>query len=165
MSEVKKYAVLENNIVIEILDLTDEEVVKEASYHEAVILIDDMIPQPEVGWLLVGNKLESNSVSMTQDQKDLFQQKAQRKFGLYILPIAVDQIGARNLKLAREGIPADVATLAAQMASIKVLLEGGALKTVRGLCAGIKPMHPNHSDILDFVISEITVFLNNNGWN
>lgn len=162
---MRLHAILDNNIVTEILELDEALYAKEAAYHDLVLDVEDMIPRPEVGWVLEGNKLVPASAQMTQDQLDEFQQKAQRLFGLYLLPIAVDKIGARNLKLAREGTPTDVAALASAMASIKVLLEGGALKTVRGICGSIKPGFPHHSDILDLVINEITAFLTNNGWN
>lgn len=152
-------------IVTSVVDLGDSEVAAASSSNEMVIDIEDMIPQPEAGWKLDGNKLVPGQTEMTLDQADLYQQTAQRKFGLKLLPMAVDMVGARNFKLYREGTAVDVAVLAGQMASIKLLMEGGALKTVRSLCSYLKPSFPNHEDILDFIIAEITNFLTNNGWN
>lgn len=162
---MRKYAIVTNQVVSSIIDADDENASELVKTNEMVIDIGDQIPQPEVGWTLSGNCLIAPVQNMSFDELDAYQQKAQRLFGLKILPLAVDKIGARNLKLAREGTPADVATLASQMASIKVLLEGGALKTVRTICGAIKPMHPNHSDVLDEVMAEITNFLQQNGWN
>lgn len=162
---MRKYAIVSNQVVQSIVTVEDEAASELVRTNEMVIDIEDQIPQPEVGWVLSGNALLAPIQNMSNDQLDAYQQKAQRLFGLKILPAAVDKIGARNLKLSREGTPADVATLASQMASIKVLLEGGALKTVRSICGAIKPMHPNHADVLDEVIAEITNFLQQNGWN
>lgn len=161
----RKHAVLQNNVVSEILLLEEEQVSAKAKEAETIIDIEDTIPQPEVGWVLSGNLLTAPTQSMSPDELDAYQQKAQRIFGLKILTLAVDKVGARNLKLAREGTPADVAALGSQMASIKILLEGGALKTVRSVCNAIKPMYPNHADILQATADEITTFLQNNGWN
>lgn len=162
---MRKYAVVQNNIVIEVLQLDEAGVAHEASYHDLVIDIQDQTPEPEIGWILDGNKLVSANASMTDDQKDMFQQSAQRKYGLTLLPTAVDKIGARNLKLAREGTPVDIVALSTQMTSIKLLLEGGALKTARAVCVAIKPSFPNHADILQEVVDLITNFLTNNNWN
>lgn len=158
------YAVINNNTVTQVLQL-DEEACVELSKNNQVVDIEDLIPRPEVGWTLNGNHLDPQSSNMSNDELDAFQQKAQRLFGLYLLPLATDKVGARNLKLTRESVSVDVASLAAQMASIKILLEGGALKTVRGLCLSTKPAFPNHVDILDWIISEINNFLIKNGWN
>lgn len=162
---MRKYAIVSNQVVTSIVDADDEAASELVKTSEMIVDIEDQIPQPEVGWVLSGNSLVLPTESMSPDELDAYQQKAQRLYGLKILTLAVDNIGARNLKLAREGTPADVATLGSQMASIKILLEGGALKTVRSICNAIKPMHPNHADVLDDVIAEITTFLQNNGWN
>lgn len=156
------YAIIDNNIVTEVKELSEADYQREASYHGLIVEITDMIPQPEVGWILQGNQLVMANASMTDDERDLFQQRAQRLFGLHILPTLIDQMGARNLKLARQGTPVDVATLASQMASIKLLTETGALKTVRTICTALKPAFPNHADILDNAINEINNFLANN---
>lgn len=161
---MRKYAIVFNQVVTSVIEAEDDEIVDIMRASQMVIDIEDQIPQPEVGWVLSGSRLTLPNYELSLDEQDAYQQKAQRLFGLKILPLAMDKLGARNLKLSRDGTPADVTTLASQMASIKILLEGGALKTVRGLCVSIKPMHPNHADILDEVIAEISNFLESNGW-
>lgn len=54
---MRKYAILDNNIVTEILDLEDEGYIHEASYHQMLIDIQDLVIPPQVGWILSGNKL------------------------------------------------------------------------------------------------------------
>ncbi len=54
---MRKYAILDNNIVTEILDLEDEGYIHEASYRQMLIDIQDLVIPPQVGWILSGNKL------------------------------------------------------------------------------------------------------------
>lgn len=162
---MSKHAIVNNNLVTEVRDISDSEYAELSKSNQLLIDIENAIPEPAVGWILVGNKLQMAGSSLTLDQLDAFQQSAQRKYGLLLLPVLVDKMGARNFKLSREGTPVDVAALATQMASIKLLLETGALKTVRNICNALKPAFPAHADILQYAIDEITNFLISNGWN
>ncbi len=54
---MRKYAILDNNIVIEILDLDDDSYIRESSRHQILIDIQDLIIPPQIGWELSGNKL------------------------------------------------------------------------------------------------------------
>lgn len=114
---------------------------------------------------VVEDHVPEDSSPLSQDQADALQQRLQREFGLQLLPELVDQIGAINLKLSRSGQGVDVASMASQMASIKLLLEGGALKTVRGICAQLKPAFPVYANVLEHGIVSITNFLHRNGWD
>lgn len=161
---MRKYAVLQENVVVEISDMEDSQC-QERSRLETIIDIEDQAPQPEIGWVFSQNKIVPTEPVSDPDQLDAIQQKSQRLFGLKLLPRAVDMVGARNLKLAREGTPANVASLATQMQTVKLLLEGGALKTTRTVCTALKPSFPEHSDILQFVMDEINNFLAEHGWD
>lgn len=54
---MRKHAILDNNHVIKIMDLNDELYKKEASCYQLIIDIHDLLIQPQIGWLLVGNQL------------------------------------------------------------------------------------------------------------
>lgn len=54
---MRKYAILDNNVVTEIEDLDDAGVQHEASYRQLLIDITDLLIQPQIGWVLVGNQL------------------------------------------------------------------------------------------------------------
>lgn len=162
---MKKYAIIDDNLVTEILDLEDEEVTKEQAYHSLVVEIEGLNPLPAVGWELNGNTLIRPLNNLTLEQLDDIQQDSQQKFGQKVLTPYVNKLGSRNLKLARESISVNVSAMASQMALLKLLLETGALKTARGLSYQMKSIHTNHIDILDALISEITGFLNTHGWN
>ena len=161
---MRKYALVNNNIVTTIVLISsDEEYLYWASKNGMVIDVEDQ--SVEIGYILQGNKLVPANTAPQVEVTDLYQQTAQRLFGQKILPDLIDQVGARNLKLTREQVYVDVAALGLQMNTIQILLNGGALKTARGLCAALKPMFPNHSDILDLAITKITEFLVQNKWN
>jgi len=57
MSDIRKYAVLDENTVIEILDLDEAGYIHEASYHQMLVDIQDLVITPQVGWTLAGNQL------------------------------------------------------------------------------------------------------------
>lgn len=157
---MRKYAILKEGFVEEIKVMSDSEV---SEISNMIVDIQDVIPEPQIGWFLLGNRLvPANIEQMSSDEYDSYQQTAQRKYGLILLPKLVDMVGARNLKLTRESTPVDVAALAGQMASVKLLLETGALKTVRGLCFSLKPIFPLHADILQHAVDEISNFLSVN---
>lgn len=163
-----KFAIISNNLIETIMEVESEaELSAKLNLRsvQGVIDITDQVPEPQVGWALIGSELMNQTPPTTSDEHDAYQQKAQRQKGEQLCKKATDLVGARNLKLARELVPVDVALLASQMLSLKTLLEGGALKTVRGLCLAMKAAHPNHADILQSIVDEITEFLIKNNWN
>lgn len=54
---MRKYAILDNNIVTEILDLDDEECIRKSSSHQMLVDVQDLIIPPQIGWMLSGNTL------------------------------------------------------------------------------------------------------------
>ena len=54
---MKKHALVKNDTVIEIQTLTEEQVIQKSLEFQLVVDIHDLLIQPEVGWILSGNKL------------------------------------------------------------------------------------------------------------
>lgn len=54
---MRKHAILDDNVVVKIMNLDEETYVKEASYHQLIIDIEDLVVPPQLGWVLVGNQL------------------------------------------------------------------------------------------------------------
>jgi len=54
---MRKYAVVDNNEVVEVLNLDEDGYRHEASYHQLIVDIEDLLIQPEVGWIFLGNQL------------------------------------------------------------------------------------------------------------
>ena len=158
------YALLKDNVVTAVMELTDEEVVDHARSC-MVVDITDYSLTPEPGWIMEGNRVVPPPSIMTGSNADVFQQKQQRLYGQKLADRATDWFGARNLFLARESTPVDVAALSSALLNAKLLLQGGALKTARTVCTMVKSSFPNHTDIFDLIIADITAFLVANGWN
>lgn len=162
---MNKYALLKENFVLSVETLNDEEVIKKLQECYQVVQIEDIDAEPMPGWVLIGNRIVAPTELMTDEEKDKYQQNQQRLFGEKLSDKATDWFGARNLKLSREGSPVDVAALSSTLLNAKLLLQGGALKTARTVCSMVKGSFPAHVDIFDNIISEITTYLTNNGWN
>ena len=93
---MRKYAIIDNNIITEVLDLEDEGVTREQLYHSLVIDIQDLNPIPEVGWELHGNTLIRPNSDLTLEQ---FPQGLQgyydfhwRRMGMTANPLPVEKI-------------------------------------------------------------------------
>lgn len=157
------YACLKNNVVVKIQDLTEEQYRTESLVYDMIVDITNDNPQPIAGYVLSGNKIVQTTPQIEESILEM-QQTAQRIHGEGLAKIAVDKMGARNLKLAKDGVAINVMLLSQQLQGIKLLLEGGALKTVRGLCSTLKSAFPHHADILQLVIDDITNFLVRNGY-
>lgn len=53
----RKYAFLQDNKVLKIEDLEENDVREQASKFQGIVDIEDIAPQPQINWLLDGNKL------------------------------------------------------------------------------------------------------------
>lgn len=161
---MEKHACILNNSIVEIVEVVNEDHYREiASKYPTVIKIQDLVPQPQVGWILNGIILQPASLeNLSEEQLHEFQQRSQRQFGQHLLPDLIDKMGVRNLQLSKQFANIDVTTIATQMANIKLLLETGALKTARSICLMIAPGFPQHQDILEYGVNKITEFLNVN---
>jgi len=65
---MRKYAVVDNNIVSNVLDMTEEEYLNISNDHQIIIDITDLVIQPTVGWILEGNCLVPPVSSVTLNQ-------------------------------------------------------------------------------------------------
>jgi len=54
---MRKYAILNDNTVTSTLMLSDDEVVLQSVKNQLVLDIEDLLIQPQVGWVLTGNAL------------------------------------------------------------------------------------------------------------
>lgn len=158
---MRKYALIKDSVVVQTIDLEDELVPALVANSEMVIDITDQLPQPAIGYVLNGNKLEipQNNSSREQFEIDLNSRKSE--FGIKLSKAAVDKIGARNKILNKSGT--QVISLLTQLVGVKSLLETGALGTARYSCVQLKVVYTEYSDIFDEVINQINVFETNFG--
>jgi hypothetical protein len=60
MNNMRKFALLKDNIVVEIKNLSEVEVNSISHQYQLVIDIHDLLIEPSIGWVLVGNTLYPN---------------------------------------------------------------------------------------------------------
>lgn len=158
---VRKYALLNNNVISKIIECEDSSLQGLSSGNDLTIDITDMQPQPFVGWVLSGNKLE---IPQGLSDRETFEEKLndlKSTFGAALSRKCTNKIGARNKILNKSG--EQVVTLLNTLLGVRFLLEGGALGTARYSCSQLKLAYTEYADIFDYVINEINKFEQSNG--
>jgi len=158
---LRKYALLNNNVVSKIIDCEDNALQELIIGSDSVIDITEITPQPFVGWVLRGNQLE---IPQGTSDREAFEEKLndlKSTFGTSLAKICTNKIGARNKILNKSG--EQVIALLNTLLSIRFLLEGGALSTARYNCSQLKLVYTEYADVFDYVISEINQFELSNG--
>lgn len=158
---MQKYAILNNNTVTEVVELSDEDYCIYIQNNQMAIDITDMSPQPLVGYVLNGNKLEVPQGRGDREEYEYALAVKKTDFGIKLARVAVDRIGARNKILNKNG--QQVTALLNILIGVKMLLETGALGTARYSCAQLKVVYTEYSDIFDNVIEQINSFEISNG--
>ena len=126
---------------------------------------DGSIEISEIDYEILINSFDLTAFNAEmQRETNLERQKAQREFGLYLVPELIDMIGERNLTLIQNGQTVNITAIASDNSGIKLLIETGALSTARAICSQLKAKYPLHADIYDHVIDDITEFLNEKGY-
>lgn len=159
---MRLYAIVDNNIVVNVISIEEDVVSSISREHQLVIDIEDMAVRPCVGWHLEGTKF-----LVGEDQngdKYYNQQKTQREMGIRLAAEVADLIGARNLKLSAEGNSINVATVLQQLSTLKALLEAGCLRTTLLVVESIIPAFPVYSDIFSYAKNYISNFLKDMGY-
>ena len=157
---MQKYAIINNNVVTEVLDLNDDECRTYAQNNQLVIDITDTLPQPVIGYVLNGNILQIPQGLGDREEYEYTLAVKKTDFGIKLARIAVDRIGARNKILNKTG--EQVTALLNILIGVKMLLETGALGTARYSCIQLKVVYGEYSDIFDNVINQINIFENSN---
>lgn len=163
---MRKFALIRNNMVIDIQDLDDSMYMDLAPLYQLIIDIEDSYPRPNIGDIFVNNHFEVVQVEELPIETRLFYQcKAQREFAQKLINPITDKIGARNLLLISQGAPSSlVTTVVSQLTTLKMLLEGGALKTAISVINVVSPAFPTHDDIFQEIKNEIINFLNEHNY-
>lgn len=88
-------------------------------------------------------------------------QREQREYGDYLSKEMTDLVGVVNLNLASQNIAVNIAQLGQTLSGLKLLMEGGALKTSRNLCNYYKtvPDLAPYISVFDHAIEDINEFL------
>lgn len=152
----RKYALVKNNIVSEIISLEEETVPDYVKLCDSLIDVEDISPAPAVGWVLDGNTLTIPQSTSSREEFEINLNSRKSEFGTVLVKRAVDRIGARNKILIKTG--PEVMTLLTALLGVKALMETGALGTARASCVQLKAVYTEYADVFDFVITEINTF-------
>lgn len=158
---MRKYALVNNSMVTKLAEIEEDGFPELIKSNDMVIDITDDSPQPTVGWVLNGNKLEIPQNLSSREQFEIELNSRKAEFGSKLAKSAVDRIGARNKILNKSG--SQVISLLTQLLGVKSLLETGALGTARYSCMQLKTAYSEYADIFDEVISQINNFESNFG--
>jgi len=158
---MRKYAIINNNTVTDILDIEDIDYSTYSSSNQMIIDVQDMSPIPCVGYVLNGNKLEIPQGNGDREEYEYALAVKKTDFGIKLARIAVDRIGARNKILNKTGT--QVITLLNSLIGVKLMLETGALGTARYTCGQLQAVYSEYSDIFNNVIEQINSFEIDNG--
>ena len=93
------------------------------------------------------------------------QQKAQRNFGEQLAEVLIDELGEEIIILENAGTPIDVSLIISAIQPIKELMAFGLLKSARSALQALLISMPTYSDYLNSGITQITDFLQSNGWD
>ncbi len=157
-----KYALVNNNKVTAIIEKSDDESIsQEIASNNSVIDITNQSPEPKVGWILNGNKLEVPSGQTSLEEYELELATKKTNFGMELSRRGVDRIGARNKILNKTG--AQVTAMLMNLINLKMLLDTGALGTARATLVQFKALYPEYADIFQNAIDEINAFEQSNG--
>lgn len=161
---LRKHALINNNAVTATVDLDlDAEDLDRSIFlvNQLVLDIHDLSPQPAIGWVLNGNKLELPLGNSDREAYEEILADKKTEFGIKLARLCINKIGARNKILNKSG--AQVAALLNSLLSVKLLLETGALGTARASCVQLKVVYTEYSDIFDLIISQVNDFEQNFG--
>lgn len=158
---MRKYALVNNNIITDIKELEESELNLYSKNNEMIIDIEDINPQPLLRWILNGNKFEIPQGISDREQFEIILASKKTDYGIKLARLCVDRIGARNKILNKDG--AQVSALLNSLMPVKLLLETGALGTARFLCAQLKTVYTEYADIFQYVVDEINSFESTNG--
>lgn len=153
---IKLFALINNQVVTNVISFEDSEFQEYAKQNDMVLDINDLSPQPQIGWVLNGNRLEFPVSDSDRERMEITLNKKKRLFGTELSNNAIDRIGARNKILNKNG--PQVTALLTQLVGVKALLETGALGTARFSCIQLKAVFTEYADIFDYVVVEINVF-------
>lgn len=156
---MRTYALINDNEVVELKEMEDAEVAEAMRSYQLAIDITDHIPQPDVGWVFVGNKLKPYGDNLTDEQKDMIRMERRFVFGNTLCDEAVRLLSVRNRALGKTS--AQVNQIIGTFAPIEMALRKCALPTAAGGIQAIAPSFPEYAQDFDYLLGKLNSFLAN----
>lgn len=157
----RKYALVNNLVITDIKNLTESEFLVEISRNNMVVDIEDVVPQPQLRWVLNGNRFEIPQGASSREQFEIALAEKKMDFGSSLAKFCVARVGARNKILNKDA--QQVTNILNSLMPVKLLMETGALGTARLVCQNLLSVYTEYADIFQHVINEINSFENSHG--
>ena len=152
---MRKHAFINNDRVTSVQLLDEEEVASASLQNDMVLDIEDMEPQPDVDWLLIGNALQPFT-EMSEEERQICLAQKKMVVGGQISSTAIAKVGARN-KMLNKTVQ-QITSLLSTLSGVKAFLETGALGTARDIITQVKAGYPEYNDIFDEAVQAINDF-------
>lgn len=155
---MQKYALLKENIVVEIKDMEENDLLLISSEYSSSIDITSYPYPVSIGFILVGNMLVDTLGNQPSLELTLqYKIKEAREFGEKLRGEVIDRIGAKNIILGKS--ESQVLNVVSALNPVGDLLVGGALKTARNAIQSYLSLYPEYSTEFNYAIDKITEFV------
>jgi len=158
---MRLHAFILNNQVVKTESIDEDSYRAQIKNYEAIVDIEDMSPQPQMFWVLNGNKIEPVDETTTAELIELEKNRLRRIYGKSLKDSLVDKIGARNKILSKDS--SFITTMASQLGPLGMLMDSGSLKTPRLGMLALLAVYTDHADILNEACNQIQSFLESIG--
>lgn len=155
---MRKYAVVNNNVVVSVELLDESQYREKAKASQLVIDIHDLAVEPQVGWVLDGNELKVALQDVSAEQLEDIRMRARFKVGNRVCDEAVIMISGRNKTLGKNS--AQVNQIISTFMPIEQAMRKCALPTALGGINLMRAGFPEYEDIFEYVASELSNYLN-----
>lgn len=155
---MRKYALVKDNVVVSVETLDESQYRDRARDYQLIIDIEDMVFEPQVGWILEGNQLKNFSIDLSNEQLEDMRMRARFKIGNKICNEAVIMISGRNRTLGKNST--EVNQIITIFTPIEMAMRKCALPTALGGISQMRSGFPEYHDIFDYVIAELSNYLN-----
>jgi hypothetical protein len=148
-----KYAIVKDGVVFEVLESLDISKAKTA----LIIDITDMAPEPNVGWVLIGNSLQKKQISESEKTDIILDMRF--KFGNKLADEMIKKMSKTNLSLIASGQTLNINTVISNFSSIESALRKCAVPTARNAIASLMVAYPEYTNDFSYALGEIDSYL------
>jgi hypothetical protein len=165
MNNMKKIALLKNNIIVEIREVEDDDIRSLSNQCDLIIDITEHNSMPAVGWILIGNLLTA-SVPLDVHEKERSKMEARFIHGNRLADEMVKRMSIRNVELIKLGQVLNINAVIQTFSGIENALRKCALPTALSAINTIIPVYTEYNneflyaklDLENFLANEAIVF-------
>lgn len=151
------YACIRNEVVVEIKVVNEENPFIDDGY-DYVFDVTNNVPAVVAGWTYENGQLISNEQSSNPNYaQDLVKMEKRFKFGNQLSDDFIKLISIRNLELGLTS--QQVTTIITTFVPIEMALRKCAIPTALGEIMQMAPSFPQYSDLFNYAIEKIQIFL------